>query len=725
MSRDEATGQPARGAGEPGPYVSQFSEDVVGRRKRAFTLRDLMILAFYHGRTILLTALLPLAVGIGAAISTKTQYTADGLLLVVVNREYQGNQDITGSGPAVLSIEGLKAVESEIQIVRSSEVIKQVLVKLGPERLFPRLATNAFVGFLQPLSETERLEKATELFRDRLTAEVQSDSNIMAVAFRHPDADLAAEAVNVLIDAYLDRRREIFADPRSPFLLVEVQRLGRQLDAVEAEIEQVKADYGVLDIQQDVLLAANQADSILQRMRQVSERREAVKYESEKAEVDLAAVPERVFDYYENSNQTDNNDDHNLIVKLMLERDHLAEQYSSDYPAIREIDRKLDTVRKAMRGQDREVFFWQREVRNPLLDFMHRQVLELRAETGALDRQLVELDRQRKQAEQRIAELRDAQAHLQNLERSRDLIADIHREYAMRAEAARIAEDANKQRNANVSVVQWASAPITGSSLALSYLLAGVVGAVLLGAAAGGLATFLRQVYILPSEAEDELGLATLAEFSGADLNFDAPEARRELLHLASLLLDVRKDEQQLQLLQFVSTNPDDGVTPLVRALAVELAQGRGLRTLLIDLNKDWREQLKVLGVTNQTETAANGELTMVASGVPQLWIAAEPLSSPLVSLRTPMARARMLMEQLRGYYDVVIFIAPRQTFGHLAQRLSSMVDANVLVVRAEQTRGPAVAQIRDIVLRAGGDLLGFVFTGRRYYIPKAVYRWL
>jgi len=46
-------------------------------------------------------------------------------------------------------------------------------------------------------------------------------------------------------------------------------------------------------------------------------------------------------------------------------------------------------------------------------------------------------------------------------------------------------------------------------------------------------------------------------------------------------------------------------------------------------------------------------------------------------------------------------------------------------VVRAEVTRSPAATRLRDLVLEAGGGLLGFVFTGRKYYIPRWVYRWL
>jgi uncharacterized protein involved in exopolysaccharide biosynthesis len=81
-----------------------------------FTLRDVLISGFFHRRIIIFFALLPLVVGAIAVLETKTNYTASGLLMVLVNREFSGIQNVTDSGPAVLSIEGLKSVESEIQI---------------------------------------------------------------------------------------------------------------------------------------------------------------------------------------------------------------------------------------------------------------------------------------------------------------------------------------------------------------------------------------------------------------------------------------------------------------------------------------------------------------------------------------------------------------------------------------------------------------------------------
>jgi uncharacterized protein involved in exopolysaccharide biosynthesis len=54
-----------------------------------FTLRDVLIAGFFHRRIILFFALLPLIVGAIAAFETKTNYTASGLLMVLVNREFR------------------------------------------------------------------------------------------------------------------------------------------------------------------------------------------------------------------------------------------------------------------------------------------------------------------------------------------------------------------------------------------------------------------------------------------------------------------------------------------------------------------------------------------------------------------------------------------------------------------------------------------------------------
>ena len=56
-------------------------------------------------------------------------------------------------------------------------------------------------------------------------------------------------------------------------------------------------------------------------------------------------------------------------------------------------------------------------------------------------------------------------------------------------------------------------------------------------------------------------------------------------------------------------------------------------------------------------------------------------------------------------------------------RRLSGLVDASVLIIRAEGARPAVAVRYRDAILKAGGNLAGFVFVGRRFYIPRWLYR--
>jgi len=132
-----------------------------------FTLRDVLISGFFHRRIIIFFALLPLIVGAIAVLETKTNYTASGLLMVLVNREFSGIQNVTDSGPAVLSIEGLKSVESEVQIIESAETIRTTITTVGLERIFP---DTSFIERLRSLFSRgdNPMDDAIERFRRNL-----------------------------------------------------------------------------------------------------------------------------------------------------------------------------------------------------------------------------------------------------------------------------------------------------------------------------------------------------------------------------------------------------------------------------------------------------------------------------------------------------------------------------------------------------------------------------
>ena len=679
-----------------------------------FTLRDVLISGFFHRRIIIFFALLPLVVGAIAVLETKTNYTASDLLMVLVNREFSGIQNVTDSGPAVLSIEGLKSVESEIQIIESAETIRTTITTVGLERIFP---DTSFIERLRGLFSRgdNPMDDAIERFRRNLSSSVQSGSNVIRVSYSNPDRAVAIAVTNELIRAYLDRRRVLFQNPTSGILAEEVRRLNDQLLNLDREIEAVKVAADMIDFAQDSVLAANQVDTIIQRRRQVEERVAGVAGQLTEAEKQKTALTETVFDFYQQSDAVANDDDRNLLTRLQTDRNRLTSLYPATSPAVREVDKKIATVREAMQSPDQKVSWTKREVRNPAVSFVANMILSLSVEQDSLKQQIAELDVQQEVAQKRLAIVRGAEAKLIELNRQRDVLTDSYREYIKRGQAAKIEETASAVRAANVRVVQTASNSVTRRNLRLPLAAGSLFAALLFGAAAGAAASAMRNVFIQPREAERTLHIPRLGEFNDHTDAFDDRDSRFAMAALASRLLDVRVGERRLKTLQIIGLRADAQYHRFSEAMAREMSEGRDLRTLLIDFANP---------KTILSSAAGPDGLIVSPTASPDLWLAVAPANFPATTLRTSVDDTRRMLDDLAQQYDFVIVCAPSQSEMLLTRRFATVVDANLLVVVGERSREPAIAWLRDVVLEAGGNLLGFVFTSRKLYLPRWLYRW-
>jgi capsular exopolysaccharide synthesis family protein len=80
-------------------------------------------------------------------------------------------------------------------------------------------------------------------------------------------------------------------------------------------------------------------------------------------------------------------------------------------------------------------------------------------------------------------------------------------------------------------------------------------------------------------------------------------------------------------------------------------------------------------------------------------------------------------INELRKKFDYVLMdAAPVGTYPDCAV-LCDKVDAVILVVKHGGTRREVVKRTKDIVVRAGGKILGVVLNRRRYPIPDFLYR--
>ncbi len=695
-----------------------------------YSLRDLLTIALYHRRIALAGLVIGLVAGIVALIITPTQYTASSLLIVLIGRESAAPQDVVGIGPNSLSVDGLKVLQSEISIVESVDVIERALTVVGPTKVFPELAGGRLFGLLPARAPEQTLARAADLLRRRmLAADSQNSSNnglfngsnIMRVAVVLPDRTVAISLLNALVGAYLERRGQIYASPGGAFLRTELDKVETQLRGVEGQIQQARTQYRVLDITQDITLATNRLDTLLSRDTAVRERQQAVAAEIASASQQLRTLPGRVFESRDQTNQPPNDDTRNTLLKLQLERAHLAEQYAPTWPALVELDRKIAAVQALQKSdQQRPASFTQRDVRNPAFDILSSRVVQLDIEKRSLETQVSELAHEIAGAQARVAELRLADARLHDLERQRGVLENVQRQIALREANVRVQDTVTAARNANVNVVQPATAPFSGSNMGPSYLAAFTFAGLMAGLAAALAAARLRQVFVVPREAERALALTSLAEFEAADRSFASAQGRRERANLAATLVDEALSRPRLAgrtatLLQVAGL--DDGAVRLMAlALASEFAELHGMRTLFIDLSA-----LQPGSVAAGPATvASSGEgLSLVASGTRNLW------SAPNAAASLLRGRSETLPAAIADAADIVVVASPGAARDHSVRRIAGLADASLLIVVAERTPSRAAADLVTAVLTAGGRLAGFAFTGRRAALPGFMLRWV
>lgn len=674
------------------------------------SIRPLLVQLFYNQRTILICLAVGLAAGVVAAVLTPPRFTAESLILLRIDAAAQAQEGLNGPPAFVGGEAEQRVLQSDARIASSDPVIRAALTTLRRDRS-AAIPSDAMARFARAL-----------------TVEIEPGSNVMRIAFSDPDRERALAAVQAVIDAYTARRADLYVNASRARQDQEIDRYQAALSQTEGEIQQTRLDHDVLDIDKDVALASDRLHALDQRADQARERRGAVVAELAAIARQSASTPQRVADSQERTNSTPNDEARNTLLRLRQERAHVVEQYAPDWPGLAEIDARIAAAQAQIVENSQDIRSSDRTVRNPVADLLAQRGATLRIELASLDRQLSELAAQRAAARARVGDLREAEMRLHDLERSRSASETIHRSLLIGRAGAALEDQAVDAADTTVRIVQPPTAPMNGRDLRPTLLLAGAALGIALAIGATAVAAVARQVFIAPDEAEATLGLERLMSFDAAASDPRSHAGQVAVDRLAGLLLDVDIDGRALRVLQIVG---DDAMKS---RLALGLAKAIAARTegearsggpvLLIDLDAADHYRRKA-GDIVQRLPSRTGDLEVARSASPNLWVAVHPAGTPLGDPSAGPDQARVFLDLMRGAFGRIVIVASREFETHGARRLYPLVDANILMIRSEQTRAPVARRMREVVLASGGDLFGFVFTERRHHIPQAIYRWL
>jgi polysaccharide biosynthesis transport protein len=206
---------------------------------------------------VLFSAMLGTSLGVVFFLKSTPTYTATATLLVDTHKIDVLQQSAVSSE---MPIGAVGAMESQIELLKSDSVALSVIKKLGLWK-DPRFVGDGNPGVMtelihrilreqSALSDTDRMERALEIFRKSLTVDRVGVAYAIEIGFESKYPDLAAEVANEVAAAYTDLQRTSESDAArqaSDWLETRIPELRAKSETAQRAVVEYKTEHNIVE----------------------------------------------------------------------------------------------------------------------------------------------------------------------------------------------------------------------------------------------------------------------------------------------------------------------------------------------------------------------------------------------------------------------------------------------------------------------------------------------
>jgi uncharacterized protein involved in exopolysaccharide biosynthesis len=204
--------------------------------RSGLSLSDILLMLFRHKWKIILFALAGLLIAGATYLFVPPIYESQAKLLVryVVEHSAVDGVDNQIKTPTP---DNITLINSEVEILTSSDLIRQVAEAIGINKLTSGPPDDA------------TLDKAIQSISANLDVSVVRDTNIISVVFRSTNPTLPKPVVQDLVKRYFDKHLEVHRSTGAfDFVARETADLKSELAQTEAELKRVKDSAGIISL---------------------------------------------------------------------------------------------------------------------------------------------------------------------------------------------------------------------------------------------------------------------------------------------------------------------------------------------------------------------------------------------------------------------------------------------------------------------------------------------
>jgi polysaccharide biosynthesis transport protein len=661
-------------------------------QRSGMSLNDVLFILFRHKWKILICSAIGILAAAGTPFFMPPLYESRAKLLVryVVERSAIDGMDSQGKN---LGTPSESAINSEVEILTSSDLAMQVASKIGVDRLFPDSAKKATDA------------DAALAIRKSLEVIGVKESNIISVSYKNKDPQLASEVLQELVKRYFDKHLEVHRSLGAfAFVTREADQLRAELNQTDEQLKTLKAEAGITSLAEETSslatelakvredLAASDGELAAQKARMAEIEKLMIGQDAQRAEAAVPPPSNEIVGEYQallakvaklREGETELLSKYtaqNLFVKVKQAQIEDAEKQrkslENKYPGL------LGTVAAAGAAQ----------IGRPDMVSEKARQTELQVRSDSLRARYNSL-------QERARMLAQVGPKIAQLERKKEVEETNYKYYGASLEKARIDETLDPSRMPNISIVQ-APSPPERAKRDLKKMVLGLAGG---GVAAGLAFAFLIELVVdrtikRPLELETRLGIPLMLSIP----HFGPDHGRLRLR-------DANPESETANQAAQEEGNTGQLLHPFCEAIRDRLG-------FSFEMNR-MTHKPKLVAVTGLSKNA--GASTLAAGLAAAL---SETAEGKVLLFDKPVAPKRfynLLQEFKEGDLDYVVFDMPSVGDTSATLPMAVFMDKVLLVVEAEKSNRNAVKRAYT-QLSAKVDV-SVIFNKSRTYGP----RWL
>ncbi|WP_447968798.1 GumC family protein [Nitrospira sp. M1] len=472
------------------------------------SLRDILTTLFKHKVKILVAFSVVFLPILGWVYLSVPYFEAESTIVLKSGREHVVRPEV-GSVQEYVDFDKEAAIQTELNIISSKDLARQVIQTIGIHKIYPELASAS-----QEKGQ-DAIYPATLKFLGKLTTEPVNYSNVISLTFLHKDPQMAAMALNILIDLLKGKHLEVFSDPKASFLNNQLRNYEEKLKKSEAKLQAFKRKNNLtssLKEHQQRLL--NQKADLDMEYKKIKHQIHGLRSKGISLESQLQTIPQTI---PLSSTQGDSvlKKAQEDLFDLQRQEQNLLGKYTEDSLPVQNLRKEIQLLEGFIREHPKE----KRSDtiisgNNPTFQNLEITKLETSSALKTKQASMKVIADHIKELDNKILSFDQLSEDLAVLERQKNADEQNVQLYLGKVEEAKVSEEMDRLQMSNIRVIQIAEPPLQpiGRPAALKLLL-GVILSSFFSLGVAFISEFLAGTYTRPDQAVEDLGLPVLASF--------------------------------------------------------------------------------------------------------------------------------------------------------------------------------------------------------------------